>query len=133
MGRVHPNGHGNNVQSGCVCAEIVWGNIAVFLALCNKLRLECHCMGTVTIIAVTIHSRWRTAISVCSNYADFWAICWEIAPLSCVLYGCVNVLRNGLGISNDVAHLTARRLYFDLSTMIVTDSPGTRQMIVTAL
>ena len=58
---------------------------------------------------------------------------WEMASLSYVLYGCVDNLHICLRISKAVAHLTAKRAHFVLSAMAVTDSPGARQMIVTAL
>ena len=62
-----------------------------------------------------------------------WAMHWEMAFLSYLLYGCVDNLHICLRISKVVAHLTAKRAYFVLSAMVVTDSPGTGQMIVTAL
>ena len=92
-----------------------------------------QCTGTVTIISVTIPPRWRTAISGRSHCAGFWAMHWEMASLSDVLYGCVDNLHICLRKSNAVTHLTAKKAYFVLSAMVVTDSPGTRQMIVTAL
>ena len=92
-----------------------------------------HCTGTVTIIAVTIPPRWRKTISVSSNCAGFWAMHWEIGPVSCVLYGYVDALRIGPWISYAVAHLTPKMIYFVSSAMIVTDNPGTWQMIVTAI
>ena len=58
---------------------------------------------------------------------------WEMASLSYVLYGCVDNLQICLRISKAVAHLTTKKAYFVLPAMVVTDSPGTGQMIVTAL
>ena len=55
---------------------------------------------------------------------------WEMASLICVLYGCVDNLHIRLRISTIVAHLIAKRAHFALT---VADSPGTRQINVTAL
>ena len=70
-----------------------------------------HSTGTVTIISVTIPPRWRTVISGRSHYAGFWAMHWEMASLSYLLYGCVDNLHICLRISKVVAHLTAKRTF----------------------
>ena len=65
--------------------------------------------------------------------SDFGAMHWELASLSYVLYGCVDNLHICLRISKAVALLTAKKACIVLSAMVVTDSTGTRQIIVTAL
>ena len=71
---------------------------------------------------------WATAVLLVSGQFT-----GRLASLSYVLYGCVANLHICPRISKDVAHLTAKKAYFVLSAMVVTDSPGTRQTIVTAL
>ena len=57
-----------------------------------------------------------------------------MAYLSYVLNGCVDNLHICRRIGKTIARTTAlKKAYFTLSAMVVTDSPGTRQMIATAL
>ena len=90
-------------------------------------------MGTVRVLAITIPTRLRTGFWAFKLYWFLGSALWDLWEHLYTLYGCVDIQHIGTWKSKAVAHLTATRVYFALSTMVVTDSPRVQQMIRMAL